>query len=46
MLCNSFKGYITAQKNGEKQFLRNSQDDENPKTHNWNIWNNELFDLD
>ena len=30
---DSLKGYITAQEIGEKQFLTNSEGDENPKTH-------------
>ena len=33
MLRNSLKGYITAQKIGEKQFLINLEDGENPKPH-------------
>ena len=33
MLRNSLKGYITAQEIGEKQFLANSEGDENPKAH-------------
>ena len=30
---DSLKGYITAQEIGEKQFLTNSEGDENPKAH-------------
>ena len=39
MLCNSLKEFITAPKIGEKQFLRNLEDDENPKTHEHNVRN-------
>lgn len=37
MLCNSFKEFITAPKIREKQFLRNLEYDENPKTHEHNV---------
>ena len=37
MMQNSLKGYISAQEIGEKQFLTNSEGNENPKVHEHKI---------